>query len=62
MLRKIGLSGGVGVVFVILGIAVIGYVDPLLAAGVLAILVGLVLVLRDLVTSVLMSFGLGGGF
>lgn len=60
MSRPIGIVGAIGALLVLGGIALIGYVDPLLAAGLIAILIGVLLVLRDLVTNVLASFGLQG--
>ena len=51
-----------GLIFVLAGIAVIGYADPVIAAGLTAILVGLGLVVRDMVKKLLGAFGFGGGF
>ena len=62
MPRAIGLVGILGVLLVLAGIVVIGYVDPVLAAGVTAMLIGIVLVVRDLVSNVLASFGFQGAF
>lgn len=62
MLRSLGVSGVLGVLIAIAGIAVIAYVDPLLAAGMLGILVGVGLVVQSLVRSVLAGFGLSGAF
>ena len=60
MIRSLGLAGIVGVLLVLAGIGLIGYVDPLVAAGMLAILVGLGLVLKDLIGGMLAAFGLQG--
>ena len=60
MLRSLGIPGIAGVVMILAGIGLIGYVDPLVAAGLLAILVGLLLVVKDLIGGMLAAFGLQG--
>ena len=60
MLRSIGLLGGLGAILALGGVGVIAYVDPLLAAGLLAILIGVSLVVKDLISSALSAFGLNG--
>lgn len=62
MSPPIGIVGVVGALLVLGGIALIGYVDPLIAAGMAAILAGLVLILRDVITNMLARFGFGGAF
>ena len=60
MLRNIGIGGVLGFVFLLSGLGLIAYVDPLIAAGIAGVLLGLALVVRDLVTSALAAFGFGG--
>ena len=60
MLRSIGVGGILGFVILLAGLALLAYVDPLIAAGIAGVLLGLALVVRDLVSSVLSAFGLGG--
>ena len=60
MNAPIGLPGVAGMLVLLGGIGVIGYVDPLLAAGMVAILVGIALVLADFLRRTLASLGLAG--
>lgn len=60
MAPSIGPLGVVGVFLALAGIALIGYVDPLLAAGILGVLVGFALVIQDILRRVLGQLGLGG--
>lgn len=60
MSPPIGLPGAFGVLIVFAGIGIIAYVDPLIAAGLAAILIGLALLVRDLISRMLASFGLSG--
>ncbi len=62
MAPSIGPVGIVGVIVALGGIAIIGYVDPLVAAGVVGILLGLGLIIQDLLRRVLSSMGLTGAF
>lgn len=60
MLRKLGVVGIVGVLLVVAGLATIAYVEPIVAAGMAGILVGLGLVVGNVLRNMLASFGLGG--
>lgn len=60
MLRSLGLLGVLGVVLAVVGVGVIAYVDPLLAAGMLGILVGAGLVVLSVVRGMMARLGLGG--
>ncbi len=60
MLRKLGVVGIVGVLLVVAGLATIAYVEPIVAAGMAGILVGLGLVVGNVLRKMLASFGLGG--
>jgi len=63
MLDRIGGAGGlVGLLFVLGGIALVGTESLRIAAGLLAILVGLALVVRGVVQGLLSSMGMGGLF
>lgn len=62
MARAIGLPGLLGVMLLLGSLAVIASVDPVLAAGVLGVLVGLALVLGDVLRRVLARLGLAGMF
>ena len=60
MRPSIGILGVFGLLLALAGIGLIAYVDPLLAAGLVAIIVGLGLVVTDLFKRLLASFGMGG--
>lgn len=62
MLRSLGPLGLFGLLLALAGIALIGYVDPFIAAGLLAILVGVALVVQNLLKGLLGGLGLGGAF
>lgn len=61
MLGKLGSTGLAGVLLLIGGLAVVAYASPIVAGGLALMLVGLVLVARGLLGSVMRSFGMGGG-
>lgn len=58
MYDKLGPLGIVGLLVIVGGIALIAYQNVLIAAGLALILVGLGLVVKALVSSVLTSFGM----
>ena len=60
MFDKLGAKGIVGVLLLLAGIAVIAYVDPIIAAGIGLVVVGFVLTAWGLVSGLLASFGMGG--
>jgi len=58
MLDKLGLSGIVGLLLVVAGIAVVAWTAPVVAAGLTAVIVGLALVARGAIQSVMGMFGM----
>ncbi|EMA42871.1 hypothetical protein C448_10357 [Halococcus morrhuae DSM 1307] len=60
MLDKLGLAGIVGVLCCLGGLAVIAYVAPVVAGGLALVLIGLVLVVRSLLSGMLSAFGMDG--
>jgi hypothetical protein len=60
MLDKLGIAGVVGVLVLFGGIALIAWVNLLLAAGMAFVVAGLGLVVYGLVSNLLASFGMGG--
>lgn len=58
MFDKLGLSGIFGLVLVVVGIAVVAWEAPIVAAGLTAVIVGLALVARGAVQSVMGMFGM----
>ncbi len=60
MIRSLGAVGIVGILLAIAGISIIAYVNPVLAGGVAAILVGISLVVANLVRQVMTKLGFGG--
>jgi hypothetical protein len=60
MLDKLGLAGIVGVLCCLGGLAVIAYVAPIVAGGLALVLIGLVLVVRGLLSGMLSAFGMDG--
>lgn len=60
MLDKLGTVGVVGIVVVVGGLAVLAYENPVIAAGVALVLIGIGLLVRGLVATLLESFGMGG--
>ncbi|MCF2241267.1 hypothetical protein KI372_07785, partial [Halobacterium salinarum] len=57
MFDKLGLSGVFGLVLMVVGVAVIAWKAPVVAAGLTAVLVGLALVARGAIQSVMGVFG-----
>lgn len=60
MLRDLGLTGLVGVLMLLGGFAVLGYVDPIVAGGVALVLVGATLVVHAIVRALASRLGMGG--
>src|SRR6056297_1116365 len=58
MLDKLGLSGVFGLLLVVVGIAVVAWQAPVVAAGLTAVIVGLALVARGAIQSVMGMFGM----
>lgn len=58
MFNKLGLSGVLGLVLMVAGVAVVAWRAPVVAAGLTAVLVGLALVARGAVQSVMGMFGM----
>jgi uncharacterized membrane protein HdeD (DUF308 family) len=63
MLERIGgPSGVVGLLGVLGGIGLIATDEPIVAAGLLVVLIGLALLVRGIVQGVMASMGMGGMF
>jgi uncharacterized membrane protein HdeD (DUF308 family) len=62
MFNRLGIAGVLGVLCCLCGVGVIAYVAPVVAGGIALVLVGLVLVVRGLLSNVLSAFGMGGAF
>lgn len=60
MLDKLGTVGVVGIVVMVGGLALLAYENPVIAAGVALVLMGIGLLVRGLVGTLLSSFGMGG--
>ncbi|MFC6716109.1 hypothetical protein ACFQGT_12435 [Natrialbaceae archaeon GCM10025810] len=58
MFDKLGPLGIVGFLFVLAGVGLVAYADPIIAVGIALVLAGLGLVVRSLISSVLSSFGM----
>lgn len=58
MLDKLGLSGIFGLLLMVAGIAVVAWKAPVVAAGLTAVIVGLALVARGAIQSVMGMFGM----
>lgn len=58
MRGSVGLIGVFGIVFAVGGIGVLAYENPLVALGVLAVVIGLGLLIQDLVRNALAQFGM----
>jgi hypothetical protein len=58
MFDKLGLSGVLGLLLMVAGVAVVAWRAPVVAAGLTAVLVGLALVARGAVQSVMGMFGM----
>lgn len=62
MIRSLGALGILGLLVAIAGIGVIAYVNPIVAGGIVAILVGIGLVVVNLVRGMMAKLGFGGMF
>jgi hypothetical protein len=60
MFNKLGTKGILGVLLLLAGIAVIAYVNLLIAAGIALVVLGFVLTAWGLVSGLMASFGMGG--
>lgn len=60
MIDKLGFAGVVGSLLAVGGIALVAWEAPIVAAGLALTLVGIVLVVRALLKSMLGSLGMGG--
>lgn len=60
MFSKLGAKGIAGLLALLAGLAVIAYSNPIIAGGMALVLVGLVLVVWGVVSSLLSNFGMGG--
>lgn len=59
MSRSIGVMGVLGLLVVLAGIGVIAYENPILAGGMVAILVGVALVVVDFIKRAMAKLGFG---
>ncbi|WP_232703468.1 DUF7470 family protein [Halobacterium wangiae] len=57
MLDKIGLSGVFGILLVLAGVGVVAWTAPVVAVGLVLVLVGFALVVRSAAKSVMGMFG-----
>lgn len=62
MLTDLGWSGFIGILSLIGGFAVLGYVEPVVAGGVALILLGAAFVVHAVVKALAMRFGMGDMF
>ena len=60
MIRSLGVVGLLGLLVTIGGIAMIAYVNPIVAGGIVAVLVGIGLVVINLVKGMMAKLGFGG--
>ncbi|AGN01503.1 hypothetical protein L593_07790 [Salinarchaeum sp. Harcht-Bsk1] len=60
MLKHLGIGGILGVFLLVGGVALIGWVNPVIAAGIAISIAGLGLIVRSLVSSALGAMGMGG--
>jgi len=60
MLDKLGTKGILGLLLLLAGIAVIAYVNLIIAAGIGLVVFGFVLTAWGLVSGLMASFGMGG--
>lgn len=58
MLDSLGVLGWIGVFLLLVGVGVIAYADPLVAAGLVIVLVGLGLVVKEGIDRVMTMFGM----
>lgn len=59
MLSDLGWTGLVGLLALIGGFGVLGYVDPVVAAGVALVVVGAALLVHAIVKALAVRFGMG---
>ncbi|MFP4591286.1 MAG: hypothetical protein ACLFMX_06715 [Halobacteriales archaeon] len=59
MIRSLGLSGLVGIVAMLGGLAVLAWVDPVVAGGVALVFVGAALLVHAAVRAIAARFGMG---
>lgn len=59
MFGKLGLVGIVGLLLVLLGLAVVAWQDPIIAAGIALMLSGVGLLAKGMINAVIASFGFG---
>lgn len=62
MLGRLGISGVVGVLVILGGLSLIAYANPIIAGGLVLVLVGIGLIIRGVVSSVMDAMGMGGMF
>lgn len=57
MFDKLGISGVVGVLFVLAGVGIVAWKAPVVAAGIVLVLLGFALVARSIAKSLMGVFG-----
>ena len=57
MLDKLGISGVVGVLVLLAGVGIVAWKAPVVAGGIVLVLLGLALVVRSLAKSLMGVFG-----
>lgn len=62
MLDKLGITGILGLLIMVAGVAVVAWQDPIIAAGFALVLLGIGLLLRAAVNSLMGAMGMGGMF
>lgn len=62
MFDRFGISGIIGVLVILGGLALIAYANPIIAGGLILVLIGVGLVIRGLISSLMESMGMGGLF
>jgi hypothetical protein len=62
MFTKLGISGVIGVLVVLGGLALIAFANPIVAGGLVLVLIGVGLIIRGLISSVMNAMGMGGMF
>jgi hypothetical protein len=62
MFNKLGISGVIGVLVVLGGLSLIAFANPIIAGGLILVLIGVGLIIRGLISSVMNAMGMGRMF
>ena len=60
MFNKFGVSGVVGMLVVLGGLSLIAFANPIIAGGLILVLLGVGLLIRGLISSLMDAMGMGG--